>query len=448
MDENINPANELKPICFMIMPYGKKPTMNDKGPATINYNALWDKALFPLIEDDLDYHAIRADQDMSALIIKEMIERLALSDLVIADVSTPNTNVYYEIGVRHAAKKTGCVMIAADWARQSFDIDQMRQVRYPLPEGEVTDETAKAVREQLFQPVKNMINGTSPVFDSIPGYPGPPDQQSVTSMRNQLLELSKFTADVRAARMQPDDKCKEALEALIEKYKPIIPGLPGVALELLVALRDTAQWQAVIEYVDDLTGPVKDMPVVQEIYDLAISKTGKHLEAIAALQELMKRSGETSERWGLIGGRYKKLYNDTKDTSYLSQAINAYDKGMRADLNDYFPSCNLPLLYRTRARKGDDEKATAAATVALMACERSRIVNPADTWAVPTLAVMAFAAGNVDKAEELYEEMQDAGTQPFNLETTIPDLERAISLIKDADTAASLNEVLENIKKL
>lgn len=447
MDENTNAA-ELKPICFMIMPYGKKPTMNDKGPATINYNALWDKAIFPLIEEDLGYTAVRADQDMSALIIKEMIERLALSDLVIADVSTPNTNVYYEIGVRHAAKKTGCVMIAADWARQSFDIDQMRQVRYPLPEGEITDETAKAVRETLLQPVKNMINGTSPVFDSIPGFPGPPNQESITSMRKQLLQLSKFTADVRTARMQPKDKSEAALKELIEKYKQTIPKMPGVALEILIALRDTAQWPAVIDYVNNLDGLLKDMPVTQEIYNLAISKTGKHEEAIAALEELIKLNGETSERWGLIGGRYKKLYDATKDPAYLSKSITAYDKGMRTDLNDYFPSCNLPLLYRTRARKGDDEKATAAATVALMACERSRAINPSDPWVLPTLTGMAFAAGNIDKAEELYEEMQDMGTQPFNLQSTIPELERAIALIKDADIAASLNEVLENIKKL
>jgi tetratricopeptide (TPR) repeat protein len=422
--------------------------MNDKGPATIDYNALWDKAIFPLIEEDLGYKAVRADQDMSALIIKEMIERLALSDLVIADVSTPNTNVYYEIGVRHTAKKTGCVMIAADWARQSFDIDQMRQVRYPLPEGEITDETAKNVREALRKPVQAMINGTSPVFDSIPGFPGPPSVESITSLRNQLLQLSKFTADVRTARMQPKDNREAALKALIEKYKEIIPKLPGVALELLMALRDTAQWPAVIEYVNNLTSPMKDIPVVQEIYNLAISKTGKHLEAIAALEELMKTNGETSERWGLIGGRYKKLYDATKEDGYLSKAINAYDKGMRADLNDYFPSCNLPLLYRTRARKGDDEKATAAATVALLACERSRTINPSDPWAIPTLTGMAFASGNVDKAEELYEEMLDNGAQAFNLQSTIPELERAISLMKDAAVAASLNEVLDNIKKL
>ena len=35
-------------------------------------------------------------------IIRDMIERLALSDMVLADVSIPNANVFYEVGVRHA----------------------------------------------------------------------------------------------------------------------------------------------------------------------------------------------------------------------------------------------------------------------------------------------------------------------------------------------------------
>ena len=94
-------------VCFMVMPFGTKPTGAEpgKGPAQIDFNALWDKALRPMIENDLGYLPIRADQDAGSLIIQAMIERLAISDLVIADMTIPNANVYYEVGVRHAAKR-------------------------------------------------------------------------------------------------------------------------------------------------------------------------------------------------------------------------------------------------------------------------------------------------------------------------------------------------------
>ena len=39
----------MKPICFMIMPYGKKATQAEvgQGVATIDFNALWDRAYAP-----------------------------------------------------------------------------------------------------------------------------------------------------------------------------------------------------------------------------------------------------------------------------------------------------------------------------------------------------------------------------------------------------------------
>ncbi len=82
---------------------------------------------------------MRADQDTGALIINQMLERLYFADLVLADMTIPNGNVYYEVGIRHAAKKTGCVLLAADWSKQLFDVAQMRTVRYPMPDGNIGD---------------------------------------------------------------------------------------------------------------------------------------------------------------------------------------------------------------------------------------------------------------------------------------------------------------------
>ena len=94
-----------KPFCFMIMPYGKKPTQAEAGPdipAVIDFNGLWDRAYAPVIES-LGYEPVRADQDTGALIIKQMVERLYFADLVLAEMTIPNGNVYYEVGIRHAS---------------------------------------------------------------------------------------------------------------------------------------------------------------------------------------------------------------------------------------------------------------------------------------------------------------------------------------------------------
>ena len=120
-------------ICFMVMPFGKKKTdaPTGQGVAEIDFDALWDKAFKPAIEK-LGYDSVRADQDVGSLIINEMLERLYFSDLVLADMTIPNGNVYYEVGVRHACRDVGCVLLAPDWSKQLFYVAQMRTVRYPL----------------------------------------------------------------------------------------------------------------------------------------------------------------------------------------------------------------------------------------------------------------------------------------------------------------------------
>src|SRR3974390_3406975 len=138
------------PVCFMIMPYGRKATQAEagRGPAEIDFNALWDRGFVPGIKA-LGFDPVRADQDTGGLIISEMLERLYFADLVLADMTIPNGNVYYEVGIRHASKKTGCVLLAADWSKQLFDVVQMRTIRYPLAEGNVTDVTADAFQNAI-----------------------------------------------------------------------------------------------------------------------------------------------------------------------------------------------------------------------------------------------------------------------------------------------------------
>ncbi|MBZ9919989.1 hypothetical protein LB517_15185 [Mesorhizobium sp. BR1-1-12] len=121
-----------RPLCFMVMPYGRKPTQVEQGsgPGDIDFNALWDKAYVPVIEE-LGYEPNRADQDTGALIITQMPERLYFADLVLADMTIPNGNVYYDLGIRHAAREKGCVLLAADWSKRLFNVTQCERLHTP-----------------------------------------------------------------------------------------------------------------------------------------------------------------------------------------------------------------------------------------------------------------------------------------------------------------------------
>jgi hypothetical protein len=53
----------------------------------------------------LGHDPVRGDQDTGALIINQTVERLYFADLVLADMTIPNGNVYYEVGVRPQQRK-------------------------------------------------------------------------------------------------------------------------------------------------------------------------------------------------------------------------------------------------------------------------------------------------------------------------------------------------------
>ena len=288
----------VKPMCFMVMPFRTKDTgATPPAPAKVDFDALWEKAFLPLIEG-MGYKAVRADQDLGALIIKDMLERLYFSDLVLADLTTPNGNVYYEVGVRHALKNAGCVLLSSDWSRQLFDLEQICQARYPLPEGAVTDATAAQVRAALADAIPALAQGSTPVFQSLPGYPSEVVGSRASVIREHLDELSDFQATVRAIHAAPVDDRRSRTLALSESFPPDQVKLPGVALEVTHLLRDFADWPDALAYIERLPPAIRDLPIMREQRCLAQSMTGNHLDAIGALEELIQTSGDNSRAPG------------------------------------------------------------------------------------------------------------------------------------------------------
>ena len=255
--------------------------------------------------------------------------------------------------------------------------------------------------------------GETPVFQTLGGYPGTVQADRASVVRGHLNDLSAFQATIRAVRDAPVRERKERALALCSAFAPEQVKLPSMALELIHTLRDFAEWSDVLVYMDGLPASIRELPILREQRCLAQSKTGDHVAAIAALNELISTSGDSSERQGLLGGRYKRLFREAIDAAdkprYLSKAVEHYARGMMLDLNDYFPACNLPPLYLVRGRRGDDERARAAATVARLACQRAIGRGADDEWTRPTLLGLAFVEGDLDAVDELCDQVSADG---------------------------------------
>jgi tetratricopeptide (TPR) repeat protein len=443
-----------KPLCFMIMPYGRKATQAEPGhgPTEIDFNVLWDRGYVPVIQA-LGYEPVRADQDTGALIITQMLERLYFADLVLADMTIANGNVYYEVGIRHAAKQRGCVLLAADWSRQLFDVAQMRMIRYPLPEIELGETTAPAFQVAIKDAIRTLGQGISPMHESIPGFPLNVDEGAASSMRAQMAEMAAFQGSVRAVRALPRDQRMQQAQDLVAIHGTP-PMTPLVAIALLRLLQDSTNtandWTIVLGFIEKLDKDLAETAEVQEHLAFALANAGRPAESIAALEALIDLAGPTPERLGLLGGRFKRQMKSAKTSQdvliNLNKAIACYERGMELDLNEYYCSSNLPRLYRQRKRKGDDARADTVLKLVIAACERAKRRGTADEWLRPTLLGAAFDAGDVDKTEELADEVAAEGATQWKLESTLHDLEVSAHQVVDAEQRTRLDTVIARLR--
>lgn len=459
-------SKELRPVCFIAMPFQTKRVVGarDGAPGHVDFDALWDKAYRPAIED-AGYTPVRADFDVGSIIVKDMVERLAYADLVLADVSLPNGNVYYEVGLRHAARDTGCILFAAEWSKQLFDIDQFTTVRYDLPDGDVSDKQAEVFRNDVSNAIAKLKTSKTPWFEYVDDPRAGWSGGDRTVFREEALRLAAFQADLRAIRLNVD---KSEQKVMIRQKMEGLRGsaslqLPHAAVEMVIHIRDLLEdWPALISFIDDLDQDIRELPFLQEQHLLALSKGGDNAQAATHLETLIEFAGATPERMGLLGGRYKKLWRDARkarvdagrtnppmaERALLDKAIKAYRAGMLLDFNGYYCSCNLPLLLTARAMGDDPIQAHRLDYLVVAACQRAIHLGEDDDWTRPTLLGAALRAVDVDLAKDLMEQIASEGAAKWKLDTTIDDLNDYLSFVETGSQKDALAGVVSELKSM
>ncbi len=120
----------VKPLCFVVIPFGKKP---DSGGSIINFDSVYEKVISPAVQNPR-LEPIRADEEkVGGIIHKPMFERLILCEYAVADLSTANANVFYELGIRHAVRPRSTILIyAAGGTQLPFDLSPIRAIPYTV----------------------------------------------------------------------------------------------------------------------------------------------------------------------------------------------------------------------------------------------------------------------------------------------------------------------------
>jgi hypothetical protein len=95
------------------------------------------------------FRVVRADEiDDEGLITNQIIEHLLEDDLVVADMTGLNPNVFYEVAVRHAARKP-IIHLITRGQEIPFDVANMRAIQYALDDPDLLEEAQKELDRKV-----------------------------------------------------------------------------------------------------------------------------------------------------------------------------------------------------------------------------------------------------------------------------------------------------------
>jgi hypothetical protein len=108
------------------MPFGIKPGADGK---PIDFNRVYREYIAPAL-DAAGLESFRADEEIRAGDIKTDM----FQELLVAELTIDNPNVWYELGVRHALRARGVVIVSGGQTT-AFDLYTDRKLRYGLKDG-------------------------------------------------------------------------------------------------------------------------------------------------------------------------------------------------------------------------------------------------------------------------------------------------------------------------
>jgi hypothetical protein len=143
-------TEEKKKICFVISPIGEESSeIRERSDQVL-------KHIINEAVERLGYTVIRADKiSEPGIITTQIIEHIVSADLVIADLTDKNPNVFYELAIRHAIRKPLIQMIKKGEIIP-FDVAATRIIQFDLHS---LDSVAYAKNEIVSQ-INSLESGT------------------------------------------------------------------------------------------------------------------------------------------------------------------------------------------------------------------------------------------------------------------------------------------------
>ncbi len=462
---------------FVAMPFGRK--------QEIAFDRVYQELVRPALES-AGFEVFRADEELRAGDIRtDMFQELLLADLVVADLSIDNPNVWYELGVRHALRARGVIQIQAAREYMPFDVYVDRALRYHLKDGVPDPAFLEADRRALATFATETMKSwqgrkVSPVYHLLP-YLKEPDWKDlrVTEATEFWAAQNDWDRRIEVARRlgRPGDILVLADEApsralRMEAYRSAARALQSLG-KFKLALE---QCQRALE-VDpaDLQN--------RSLKGLLLTRLQRFDEAREWLKAVLQDHPDDDESWGLLGRIEKEAWmavwrkeNATPQSrreeaaaeeALLRGSIHAYATGFVQNPSDAYPGINAAtLMHLLTELTGDDQDAERRLAIeggVRWAAVSKLQKEPDDYWSRVTLADLLVLTAERQPAETAYRNavavaqknwfaldssrqqlrlLQELGFRPEVVDAAVRVFDRALDRLQSPEQRAEPGQVI------
>ena len=416
-----------RPLCFVLMPFGKKP---DASGMVVDFDAVYQYLLSPAIAM-AGMDPLRADEEMAGGIIhKPLFERLILCEYAIADLTTANASVFYELGVRHAVRPWSTILLFSKGGSQlPFDVAPLRALPYVLgADGRPAeiDSTCGVIAARLHE--ARQARTDSPIYQLVDNYPDI-DHTKTDVFREQVHYSWQTKTQLAKARKEGIGKLRE----IENELAPIRDHESGVVIDLFLSYRALEAWDDMISLVGNMHASLAATVMVREQRAFALNRAGQSEEAERVLLDLIDQRGPSSETYGILGRVYKDRWEAAQKegqtllaNGLIQKAVEAYLRGFEVDCRDAYPGINAATLMELK--DPPDDRRHKLIPVVTYAVERRIATGKPDYWDHATLLELTVLGEDEAGANKSLANAAAAVREKWEPETTA----RNLRLIREA----------------
>jgi hypothetical protein len=325
-----------KSSCFVIIGFGKKTSYINGKARVLDLDETYTLLIKPVF-DDLKIPCYRAiDKNLSGSIDQLMLEEIKTADFVVADISTLNANVMWELGLRHALQPHYTILMCEkeQMASIPFDINHFVVHQYTHSEEGIPYKEVDRFRTHLKGIMNGLINQNPKLVDS-PVFTFLEKEKADIQLLGGVNVFEKFdpyAGESFAGIMQKAEAAKN--EKDFDKALELF-GVAEKHAKNNMTLRDNISFivsrQALCTYKSK-------RPNEQDAL----------VNANVILETLNPNESMDAEVIGLSGAINKRLYELTHTQKYLENAVRFYGKGFQLK-QDYYNGINAAYMLYVKA---------------------------------------------------------------------------------------------------